>query len=260
MSEMIDANTIKENGKDLEKTLDWSYIEWREDESAKWTNAETQTEPETFEDKQTQTSHPFIMRLDLDRTHSRLRYGSLKELDNMPTPLFQFDRQAPGRISTSPTLRRMRSTRRMDSHSPLEDSGSFEASPRSPLSPLCRLKSPLAATVSLPAEGLVQRVSHPVSSAIRGKPRPLRSKTLDNGVICTRQEAPCEGELVNSSSFERTSEAEQVQNRAHGSSCHTIHPIHVFDQWNATGVLYRVVQLHILIVHLRKKMLEGNEN
>lgn len=216
MSEMIDANTIKENGKDLEKTLDWSYIEWREDESAKWTNAETQTEPETFEDKQTQTSHTFIMRLDLDRTHSRLRYGSLKEFGNMPTPLFQFDRQAPGRISTSPTLRRMRSTR----HSPQEDSSTSETSPRSPLSPFCRLKSPLAASVSLPAVGLVQSVCHPESSAIRGKPRPLRSKTLDNGVICTRQEALCEGELVSSSSFEGISEAEQVQNRAHGSSCH----------------------------------------
>lgn len=206
MSEMIDANTIKENGKDLEKTLDWSYIEWQEDESAKRTNAETQTEPGTFEDKQTQTSHPFIMHLDLDRTHSRQRYGSLKEFGNMPTPLFQFDRQAPGRISTSPTLRRMRSTR----HSPNEDSSPCEPSPKSPLSPLCRLKSPLAATVSLPGEGLVQRVCHPESSAIRGKPRPLRSKTLDNGVICTRQGAPCEGGLVSSSSFESTSETEQV--------------------------------------------------
>ncbi|XP_062402929.1 pleckstrin homology domain-containing family G member 7 [Sardina pilchardus] len=212
MSEIIDADTIKENGKDLEKTLDWSYIEWREDESAKGTNAETQTEPETFEDKQTQTSHPFIMRLDLDRTHSRLRYGSLKEFDNMPTPLFQFDRQAPGRISTSPTLRRMRSTRRMDG--PHEESGSSETSPWSPLSPLSRLKSPLAASVSLPMEGQVQRVSHPESSAIRGKARSLRSKTLDNGVICKRQEAP-RRELVSSSSFDCTSDADQVKDLPH---------------------------------------------
>ncbi|KAG5273464.1 hypothetical protein AALO_G00151580 [Alosa alosa] len=216
MSEMIDADTIQENGKDLEKTLDWSYIEWREDESAKWTNAETQTEPETFEDKQTQTSHPFIMRLDLDRTHSRLRYGSLKEFHNMPTPLFQFDRQAPGRISTSPTLRRMRSTRRMDGHSPQEESGPCETSPWSPLSPLTRLKSPLAASQSLPMEGQVQRVCHPESSAIRGKARSLRSKTLDNGVICKRQEAPCKRELLSSSSsFDSTSEAEQVKEQPH---------------------------------------------
>ncbi|XP_076122073.1 pleckstrin homology domain-containing family G member 7 isoform X2 [Alosa pseudoharengus] len=214
MSEMIDADTIKENGKDLEKTLDWSYIEWREDESAKWTNAKTQTEPETFEDKQTQTSHPFIMHL--DRTHSRLRYGSLKEFNNMPTALFQFDRQAPGRISTSPTLRRMRSTRRMDGHSPQEESGPCETSPWSPLSPLTRLKSPLAASQSLPMEGQVQRVCHPESSAIRGKARSLRSKTLDNGVICKRQETPCKRELLSSSSsFDSTSEAEQVKEQPH---------------------------------------------
>lgn len=210
MSELIDADTIKENGKDVEKTLDWSYIEWREDESAKWTNAETQTELENFEDKQTQTSHPFIMRIDLDRTHARLRHISLKEFDNMPTPLIQFDRQAPARISTSPTLRRMRSTRQMDITSPYEDSGPCETSPRNPLSPLYRLKSPLAASVSLPTEGQVQRVCHPESPAIRGKARSLRSKTLDNGVICKRPEAPCEGELVSSRSFESTSEGEQV--------------------------------------------------
>ncbi|XP_031420138.1 pleckstrin homology domain-containing family G member 7 [Clupea harengus] len=215
MSELIDADTIKENGKDVEKTLDWSYIEWREDESAKWTNAETQTELENFEDKQTQTSHPFIMRIDLDRTHARLRHISLKEFDNMPTPLIQFDRQAPARISTSPTLRRMRSTRQMDITSPYEDSGPCETSPRNPLSPLYRLKSPLAASVSLPTEGQVQRVCHPESPAIRGKARSLRSKTLDNGVICKRPEAPCEGELVSSRSFESTSEGEQLKEPSH---------------------------------------------
>ncbi|KAL2093443.1 hypothetical protein ACEWY4_010755 [Coilia grayii] len=215
MSGLIEADTIQENGKDVkEKTLDWSYIEWREDESAKWTNADTQTELGTFKDKQTQTTHAFILRMDLDRTHSRLRCGSLKDFDNMPTPLFQFDRQAPARISTSPTLRRMRSTRRMDISSPHEDCGPCDTPARSPLSPFNRQRSPLAASMSLPAEGQVQQVCQPDSIANRGKTRSLRSKTLDNGVICKRQEAPYEGDFDNSS-IEGISEPEQVKEQAH---------------------------------------------
>ncbi|XP_063052482.1 pleckstrin homology domain-containing family G member 7 isoform X2 [Engraulis encrasicolus] len=216
MSGLIEAEIIKENGKDVnEKTFDWSYIEWREDESPKWTSAETQTEPGTFVDQQTQTSHPFILRMDLDRTHSRLRHSSLKDYSNMPTPLFQFDRQAPARISTSPTLRRMRSTRRMDISGPLEDCGPYDMLVRSPLSPLNRQKSPLAASISLPTEGQEQQVCHPYPLANRGKPRSLRSKTLDNGVICKSQEAPCEGEYDNSSIEGGTSEAEQVKELSH---------------------------------------------
>lgn len=199
----------------MEKSFDWGYIEWQEDETVKWTDAESQTTEKTFEDKQTQTSHPFIMRTDLGRTHSRLRHGSLKGFDDIPTPLFQFDRQAPGRISTSPTLRRMRSTRRMDSSSPQEDFGPSETSPRTPLSPFYRSKSPLAATVSLPTEGLVQQVYDQESSGIRGKARSLRSKTLDNGVICSRQGTSHEADLVrtnsNCSTFESFSENEQVK-------------------------------------------------
>ncbi|MBN3301873.1 PKHG7 protein, partial [Amia calva] len=53
------------------------------------------------------------MRLDSTRASSRQNHASSLEIDGLVTPLFQFDRQAPARISTSPTLRRMRrSTRR----------------------------------------------------------------------------------------------------------------------------------------------------
>uniref|UniRef100_A0A671L148 Uncharacterized protein n=1 Tax=Sinocyclocheilus anshuiensis TaxID=1608454 RepID=A0A671L148_9TELE len=102
---------ISENGKEVDKTLDWSYIDWHEKKTVKGTDAQTQTQCVQSEDKDTQTASPFIMRIDLGRTPSRLRYGSLTESDSMPAHLFQFDRQAPARISTSPTLRRMRSTR-----------------------------------------------------------------------------------------------------------------------------------------------------
>lgn len=104
---------INENGKEVDKTLDWNYINWHEMKTVKGTDAQTQTQTQCVqsEDKDTQTTSPFIMRINLERTPSRLRYVSLTESDSMPQHLFQFNRQAPARISTSPTLRRMRSTR-----------------------------------------------------------------------------------------------------------------------------------------------------
>ncbi|XP_051953751.1 pleckstrin homology domain-containing family G member 7 isoform X2 [Xyrauchen texanus] len=137
---------IKENRKEMDEALDWSYIEWHEKETVKGTDAQTQTKCEQTEDKETQISNPFIMRIDLGRTPSRLRYISLKEGDGMSAHLFQFDRQAPSRISTSPMLRRMRSIRissrelgRFDG--PLEEETLL---PKSPLSPLFQQKSPLS--------------------------------------------------------------------------------------------------------------------
>ncbi|CAB1313635.1 unnamed protein product [Coregonus sp. 'balchen'] len=99
---------VHEDGQDTEKSLDWSYIQWLENENEAVTgvtNVETQTVSKLTEDKETQTSNPFIMHIDLARTHSKLKH----ETDGLLT---QFDRQALARISTSPTLRRMRSTRR----------------------------------------------------------------------------------------------------------------------------------------------------
>lgn len=161
---------ISANGKEVDKTLDWSYIEWNEKENVKGTDAQTQTPCGRTEDKETQTSNPFIMRIDLGRTPTRLRYGSVAEADGLSTNFFQFDRQAPARISTSPTLRRMRSTRL-----PYRDPGKLEEespSPRSPLSP-----SPLA----VKSDG--ETGSFESSREVRSH----RSKTLDNDVICKSQ-------------------------------------------------------------------------
>lgn len=207
---------ISENGKDVGKTLDWNYIEWHQDDDmAKSTDAETQTVPNgTTEDKETQTSNPCIMRIDLERTPSRLRHSLVKETDGMPTALFQFDRQAPARISTSPTLRRMRSTRlpsremgKMDSTQ--EESGAWEmSSPRSPLSPVYRQKSPLTVTPAQ-SNGEGDKDGHSDTTVPHGKIRSLRSKTIDNSGICTKKEYLSLTEGVDSDST--TDDTEQVK-------------------------------------------------
>ncbi|XP_062245331.1 pleckstrin homology domain-containing family G member 7 [Platichthys flesus] len=176
---------------DVEKTLDWSYIDWAENEDVGpgVANAQTQTDCGPFEHKESQTSSPVIMHIDLTRTHSRLRHSSLVDTDSLVAPLFQFDRQAPARISTSPTLRRMRSTRRplMDFRDPVR-MGSTEEEPLSAgtLSRAHRAKSPLAAgTLS---DGELCRDHQPVSSSGRQRTRSHRSKTFDNGSSSVRLE------------------------------------------------------------------------
>ncbi|KAL6478998.1 hypothetical protein MHYP_G00124310 [Metynnis hypsauchen] len=210
---------VNENCKDVGKTLDWSYIEWHQDEDmAKRTDAHTQTVHGTTVDKETQTSNPFIMRIDLARTPSRLRYGSVKETDGVPTPLFQFDRQAPARISTSPTLRRMRSTRlpsrdpgRMDST--LEESGTCErTSPRSPVSPVYRQKSPLA-VIPTQSNGEGHQDGHSNISVPCRKIRSHRAKTIDSSGICTRQKFLSLNESVDTDST--TDDTEQVKEPSH---------------------------------------------
>lgn len=163
-----------------EKRLDWSYIEWAENEvvTAGVANAQTQTDSGTFAHKECQTSNPVIMHIDLTRTHSKLRHLSLVDPDS-----FQFDRQAPGRISTSPTLRRMRSTRRSVTDSVRmrstqeEPSSEGTASSGSPFSPAHRVRSPLAASPPPDARGPPS-----FSSSDRQRTRSHRSNTLDNGV------------------------------------------------------------------------------
>lgn len=189
---------ISENGKEVDKTLDWSCIDWHARKTVKGTDAQTQTQCVQSEDKDTQTASPFIMRIDLGRTSSRLRYGSLTESDGIPAQLFQFDRQAPARISTSPTLRRMRSTR-ISYREPSKLDGPLgeeSPTPTSPISPLFRLKSPLA--VQLDGEsGKMKMRSH-------------RSKTLDNGVICKSKESSDSNEPVSDDNESSTDDNEQV--------------------------------------------------
>ncbi|XP_041652022.1 pleckstrin homology domain-containing family G member 7 [Cheilinus undulatus] len=186
---------LQEKDQDVEKKLDWSYIEWAENEvvTTGVANAQTQTEwVQTFEHKESQTSSPVIMHIDLTRTHSKLRHSSLVDPDGLVAPLFQFDRQAPGRISTSPTLRRMRSTRRplSDTWDPVRvgstrqefSSGSL-SSPMNPLSPGHKVRSPLAASPLSDGE-----ICQTNSSSGRQRTRSHRSKTFDNCITSKRQE------------------------------------------------------------------------
>ncbi|XP_044049865.1 pleckstrin homology domain-containing family G member 7 isoform X2 [Siniperca chuatsi] len=193
---------LQDKDQAVEKKLDWSYIEWAENEvvTTSVTNAQTQTDWGPFEHKESQTSSPVIMHIDLARTHSKLRHSSLADTDCLATPFFQFDRQAPGRISTSPTLRRMRSTRRpqMDTWDPFRmGSTREEPSLLSPLSPVHRVKSPLAASPL--SDGEVCQDRQPISSSGRQRTRSHRSKTFDNGITSKRQE------------------------------CHSAHPTHIKD-------------------------------
>nr|XP_020515021.2 uncharacterized protein LOC110003802 isoform X2 [Labrus bergylta] len=179
---------LQDKDQDVEKKkqLDWSYIEeWAENEVVTTTTgvatAQTQTDEErTFEHKETQTSSPVIMHIDLTRTHSKLRHSSLSD------PFFQFDRQAPGRISTSPTLRRMRSTRRplSDTWETVPMGSTQEESPSvSSFSPVHKVKSTLAAS---PLSDGEIHLTHSTSG--RQRTRSHRSKTLDNGITSKRQD------------------------------------------------------------------------
>ncbi|KAJ0028979.1 hypothetical protein NQD34_003976 [Periophthalmus magnuspinnatus] len=190
---------LQEKDGDIEKKLDWSYIEWAENEVEPTgvCSAQTQTDWDLPDrtDRETQTSSPIIMHIDLTRTHSRLRHLSLADSDALAAPYFQFDRQAPGRISTSPTLRRMRSTRRPQSEprDPVimgptqeEPSSVVAPPPMSPQSPVHRVISPLA--VSPLPDGNHCQVQQHISSSGRQRTQSHRSKTFDNGVTSPRQD------------------------------------------------------------------------
>lgn len=189
---------LQDKDQDNEKKLDWSYIEWVENEDVGTgvANAVTQTDRQLFEHKECQTSNPVIMHIDLTRTHSKLRHSSLGDIDGLVPPFFQFDRQAPGRISTSPTLRRMRSTRRSvtDTWDPVrmgstreEPSSETSSSPISPQSQFHRVKSPLAASPLF--DGAAPQDHQSISSSGRQRTTFHRSKTLDNGIVSKRQES-----------------------------------------------------------------------
>ncbi|XP_052437517.1 pleckstrin homology domain-containing family G member 7 isoform X2 [Carassius gibelio] len=201
---------ISENRKEVDTTLDWSYIDWHEKKTVRGTDAQTQTQCLQSEDKDTQTASPFLMRIDLGRTPSRLGYGSLTESDGMPPHLFQFDRQAPGRISTSPTLRRMRSMR-ISYRDPSKSDGPLgeeSPTPTSPLSPLFRQISPLA----VQSDGENGNIE---SLEIHGTIRSHRSKTLDNGVICKSKESHDSKEPVSDDNESTTDDNDQTNDPFH---------------------------------------------
>uniref|UniRef100_A0A1A7X2J7 Pleckstrin homology domain containing, family G (With RhoGef domain) member 7 n=1 Tax=Iconisemion striatum TaxID=60296 RepID=A0A1A7X2J7_9TELE len=174
---------------DNERKLDWSYIEWAENEvvTTGVVDAQTQTDTGPCEHKETQTLSQVITHIDLSRTHPRLRHLSLVDTESLVAPFFQFDRQAPGRISTSPTLRRMRSMRQVDLRDPgrigmTPEESSSESSPKSPLSPTHRVMSPLAANPVYDEESCHDH------RTVSQRTRSLRSKTFDNGISSTKQE------------------------------------------------------------------------
>lgn len=176
---------LQDEDQDVEKRLDWSCIEWAENEvfGGGVVDAQTQTDSGSFQHKESQTSSPVIMHIDLTRSHSKLRHPSLGDTNGLVAPLLHFDRQAPGRISTSPTLRRMRSTRR-----PMTDTCDPEngLSPLSPLFPAHRVKSPLAENTVW--DGETCHSHQGLSSCGQQRPRSNRSKTLDNIVASKRPE------------------------------------------------------------------------
>uniref|UniRef100_A0A3Q2DT96 Pleckstrin homology domain containing, family G (with RhoGef domain) member 7 n=1 Tax=Cyprinodon variegatus TaxID=28743 RepID=A0A3Q2DT96_CYPVA len=209
---------LQDKDQDNEK-LDWSYIsDWADNEvvTTGVADAETQTDSGLFEHKECQTSSPVIMHIDLTRTHSKLRHLSLMDTEGLVAPLFQFDRQAPGRISTSPTLRRMRSTRRpvID---PLESgrmgSTQEESSPLSPLSPVQRVKSPLATNPS--SDGENSKEPQSVSSSGRQRTRSHRSKTFENGIPSTKLEGYSADSALMKSSGVEVQETERCHQRVH---------------------------------------------
>uniref|UniRef100_A0A1A8F7V9 Pleckstrin homology domain containing, family G (With RhoGef domain) member 7 n=1 Tax=Nothobranchius korthausae TaxID=1143690 RepID=A0A1A8F7V9_9TELE len=173
---------------DNERKLDWSYIEWAENEvvTTGVVDAQTQTDTGPLDHKETQTLNQVITHIDLTRTHPRLRHLSLVDTESLVAPFFQFDRQAPGRISTSPTLRRMRSMRQIDHRDPgrmgmTPEESMSGSSPKSPLSPTHRVMSPLAAS---PVYDESCHDHRTVSQRIGS----LGSKTSDNGISSTKQE------------------------------------------------------------------------
>lgn len=187
---------LQDKDQDKERKLDWTYIEWAENEvvTTGLVDAQTQTDSWPFEHKEIQTCNPVLMHIDLSRTHSKLRHSSLVDIDGLAAPFFQFDRQAPGRISTSPTLRRMRSTRRsvMSSRDPgmmestqEEPSSPSATSPKSPLSPTHRVTSPLAANPVIDDEA--SQNHQPGSQRIISH----RSTTFDDEISPTKQQ--CHG-------------------------------------------------------------------
>ncbi|KAJ8002998.1 hypothetical protein DPEC_G00164800 [Dallia pectoralis] len=182
---------VRENGQDADKCFKWSYIECLEDQGV---TGVTQISRKSTQDKETQTSNPLIMHIDLTRTHSKLKHAPLVGTDSL---LSQFDRQAPGRISTSPTLRRIRSTRRprVEHRDPVRMDCTEEepcmgqtAPPSSPSNPVFRCISPLATTP--PPDGENEHDSRSSGIVDPQKGSSHTSHSLENCIRCTTQSSP----------------------------------------------------------------------
>ncbi|XP_068595978.1 pleckstrin homology domain-containing family G member 7 [Brachionichthys hirsutus] len=175
---------LRDKEQAVEQKLDPDYVEWADDNvSAGVADAQTQTGPGPFEHRGCQTSNPVIMRIDLTRTHFGSRHSSRADANGSAAPFFHFDRQAPGRISTSPTLRRMRSTRCAGGMGGTREEPS--SSEMRPPSPARRVESPLAAAPLPDRDACLDH--RPVSSFGRQRTRSHRSKTFDNGASSRSQ-------------------------------------------------------------------------
>ncbi|KAL4658462.1 pleckstrin homology domain-containing family G member 7 [Arapaima gigas] len=218
MSSVTQAAIVCKNGADFQESPNGGCSGWHRDSCEGRANVQTQTSLLPTVDKETQTSSPVIMRLESERTPSKLKFGSVEETEGMAMPFFQFDRQAPARISTSPTLRRMRTSIRIPRpdvqnpskvNSPQEDSATRRtSSSANSFLPAEREKSPLAEPLHT-ACNKEHHGSQSELSPVEVRNRSSRANTLDNSEIRRRQESFSVKESVGKSP-EVTDHSDQV--------------------------------------------------
>ncbi|KPP66945.1 hypothetical protein Z043_114512 [Scleropages formosus] len=216
MSSVKEAATLCKNGATFEGAPNGQCAGWRRDGRLGRASIHTQTALLPKADKETQTSSPVILRMDLERTPSKPKHGSLVETDGTVAPFFHFDRQAPARISTSPTLRRMRTSIRIprtDGQEPSKVNSTREDSATcgvtlsgSSFSPAERQRSPLAEPQHFPPHKH-DRDAQPDLSPVEVRNRSSRANTLDNSEIRRRQES---FNIKESNSSEGTDDSDQV--------------------------------------------------
>ncbi|XP_009291782.1 pleckstrin homology domain-containing family G member 7 isoform X2 [Danio rerio] len=100
---------ISENRKEVDKSLDWSYIDWHDKKMVKGTDAQTQTQHVHSKDIDTQTTNPCTMRINFDSTSSGMKLGSVTTSNCTSGDLItqEIHRHSPAPISPSQTQRRM---------------------------------------------------------------------------------------------------------------------------------------------------------
>uniref|UniRef100_A0A8C9TF19 Pleckstrin homology domain containing, family G (with RhoGef domain) member 7 n=2 Tax=Scleropages formosus TaxID=113540 RepID=A0A8C9TF19_SCLFO len=221
MSSVKEAATLCENGATFEGAPNGQCAGWRRDGRLGRASIHTQTALLPKADKETQTSSPVILRMDLERTPSKPKHGSLVETDGTVAPFFHFDRQAPARISTSPTLRRMRTSIRIprtDGQEPSKVNSTREDSATcgvtlsgSSFSPAERQRSPLAEPQHFPPHKH-DRDAQPDLSPVEVRNRSSRANTLDNSEIRRRQES---FNIKESNSSEGTDDSDQAKESSH---------------------------------------------
>ncbi|XP_023664724.2 pleckstrin homology domain-containing family G member 7 isoform X1 [Paramormyrops kingsleyae] len=202
MSSEEHTTTVCENGAILEETLDGSYTEGFSgvDGVAGHSVAQTQTDLLLLEDKETQTSAPIVMWMDDPRSHVKGKHAALQDQDEKVTPFLQFNRQAAARISTSPTLRRMRSSVRrpvkaIQDHTrgngTQEESVTCESPvPGNAFSPQYKHGFLLPEPSSCPEPGVRpngEQDNQPAVSPMESTNRSGRCHTLDNSLIQQRK-------------------------------------------------------------------------